>query len=449
MARPARCAAPDKTITIMQDLKKILAALLSIVTIAAIPVFELEPATAEAHMLSSKQERSIGDKIYRKHTKDHYIEVPSETDIVSIAQKRLVECNPDRLNMNDGKHKRWLYPTVIDRSETYPNAYMYPGGRSVIFYTNVDIETIYDKHDNFRDDDYRPTSADYYTSNSNVAAVLAHEYGHWANADFLRSADRHMGIAVALSCIPIPVGAVVGAHIATAGGNVLLNRQESFNAEAGADQAALELLANVPEYSMGSFISSFTRYKKYLKSNNMTDKTTNFKDFVAAHSHNDTRMQRACDYMKKISNGRVELDINSRLKVDGKPVGIDGLLMDTKLADGKERTAFIAGQIATCIQKGIWDHHHLVITRESDYLPDNGSYWRTVLFACETPGRDHGSGRIIKVLGTFDCDIDSINSNGRLSKDKQRAVDELRSIWNMADSDSRIAGSRHSSTGGD
>ncbi len=220
----------------MHDLKKILAAILSIVTIvtiAAIPVLELEPATAEAHMISSKQERGIGDKVYKKATKGHKIEVPPENTIINFAQKRLVECNPNRLNMNDGKHKRWLFPTVIDNSENEPNSYMCPGGRSVVFKGIINLETTYDQYKHIRDDRQRPISSAYYTSNSNIATILAHEYGHWANADFLRSVDRHMGISIALSCIPVPVGAVLASNIATLGGNIMLNRQESFNAEDG------------------------------------------------------------------------------------------------------------------------------------------------------------------------------------------------------------------------
>lgn len=397
---------------------------------ASLPAIIQTSSTAEAHVLSSAQERGIGIKVFKRNTKKHEIVTPSDDHIVSVVQKRLVECNPKKLNMKDGRHKRWLAPTVIDNTPNYPNAYMYPGGYSVIYSKEIEYDTTYDEAAAIQNDRRRPTTPAYYTSNSNIAAILAHEYGHWSNADFLRNADRHLAISALISAIPIPVGAVAGATIAVQGGNVMLNREESFKSEQGADQSSLEFLSNVPEYSMGSALSSFARYKKYLRSYHLNE-GGGFENFVAAHSHTDTRMQRACDYIKKISHNRVDIDIDCRLRVDGAYLCGTGYLADAYRADGKERTAFLAGQMATCIQKGIWKRGYLACLPENQYSPSDGSADRTILVVCSAHGRNGGCGSIEKVLGTFDYPLGKKRQN--LTASERMAADELRAVWNLAD----------------
>jgi len=419
----------------MTDMKKMIAMIKHMLMITmmlccttVLPSMALTPSVASAHLLSCAQERGIGAKVYNKANKGHDVRVAEDGSAVACIQDRLVQYNPERLNMKDGKHKRWIARTEVDYSATYPNAFMAPGGYNVIYEKEIEMGRTYDKYDKIQQDPVRPLDVANYSARSNVAATLAHEYGHWANADFLRMADRHIALSVALAAIPVPGAAAVAASVGAQAANVMVIRQETFAAEAGADEAALEFLDNVPDYSMGSVLSNFHRDQKYMRSHNMKE-GGGFQNFLYAHSHTDTRMERARDYIKKVSKDCVDIDEDFRLRVDGTLVNGTGRLMDADRADGKERTAFLAGQIASCIKRGVWKPEHLTTMTEKAYTRGYGSEDRTVLVACQEAGKAEGHGLIVKVLGTFDYPMK--RAKNLLTAAQKKAAAEFQAVWDL------------------
>lgn len=403
--------------------KKLLASLFALTLAGAPAIFA--PTPVEAHLLSCNQERGIGTRVYNKAVKGHTVH-PATGDVAAI-QDRLVECNSSRLNLKDNSHRRYLARTVIDESVNYPNAFMAPGGISVVYAKQIEIDRKYDRAARIQDDVERPLDAVNYSAQSVCASTLAHEYGHYANEDFLRMADRHVAMSIALACIPTPASIAVAASAGTAAGNILVIRQESFAAEAGADATALDFLDNVPEYSMGSAITSFRHLQKYLRSTNQKD-SGGFRNFIQAHSHTDKRIERIRTHIADVSNGRVQLAEDGRLTVDGNLVCGTGRLMDADRADGRERTDYLAGQIASCMARHIWKPEHLRAMKESEYVR-GGSSDHTVFVACENAGASEGYGKIAKVLGTFDYPIGV--ADRLLTTAQRKAKAELQAVWEL------------------
>lgn len=404
--------------------KLALSLLLALAAPSALP--QMTPAAvtvAEAHMMSCKQERGIGDKVLKKSIKGHNVQ--EAVGGVANIQNRLVTCNSDRLNMQDGKHKRYLSRTLVDSSVNWPNAFMAPGGKSVIYAKQIEIDRKDDRTASSQTDPERPLNLVNYSAESNLASTLAHEYGHYANEDFLNAVDRHMALAIALSCIPTP--ATIAANAGIAAGNVMVVRQETFNMEKGADATGVEFLANVPEYSMGSMITSFQNYQKYLRSTNQKD-GGGWRNFVTAHSHTDLRIDRVRDRIAEVSQSRVMLSKDGVLTVDGERVNGTGRLMDMQLANGRERTNYLAGQIASTMKRHYWKPQYLRPMKESEFT-GSGSEDRTVFVVCEKTDGKEGYGPIVKVLGTFDYPLGV--SDCQLTALQKKAKAELQSIWNL------------------
>lgn len=415
-----------KSIAFPNLLSSALAALMLFAAPAALAL-PTAPA-AEAHMLSCKQERAYGAKLYNKAVKGH--DVHEATGGVAAIQDRLIEKNSDCLNYEDKKHKRYLARTMVDETPASPNAFMAPGGRSVIYAKEIDIDRTYDRAARIEDDARRGLGPADYSARSNIAATLAHEYGHYANEDFLKSADRHMAIAVAFACIPSPATLAADAALTAglAAGNLLTVRQESFNAEADADATSLDFLDNVPEYSMGSAITTFHRYEKYLRSTGGKDSSDGVRNFINPHSKSDTRIQRVRDHIKDVSLGRVTLDADDRLTVDGQLVFGTGYLADADRADSRERTVYLAGQIAGTMKRHLFRPGYLCLMRECDFAP-GGSENRTVLVVADHEGKTEGHGTIMKVLGTFDYPKGT--ADRLLTAAQRKAKAELQAVWDL------------------
>ena len=410
----------------MMNIKKIAVLSLTLCCTAGVPAMFQTPGVASAHVLSCAQERGIGAKVYHKAVKGHNVQEAQPGSHIASIQDRIVQYNSDRLNLKDGKHKRYLARTVVDYTPNYPNAFMAPGGYNVIYNKEIEIDRTYDKYTRIQDDPVRSLTPADYTARSNVAATLAHEYGHYANADFLRAADRHVAISVALACIPTPASIEMAVTAGAAAGNMMVVRQESFAAESGADATALEFLDNVPEYSMGSAVTCFRRYQKYMRSTNQNE-GGGLRNFLAAHSHTDTRIDRARAHIAEVSDGRVQLADDGRLTVDGQLLCGTGYLADQDRADGRERTDFLAGQIASTMARHLFTPEHLATIKESEFV--GGSSDRTVLIACAEAGKTEGHGRIVKFLGTFDYPLGK--AERLLTTAQRKAKAELESIWDL------------------
>ena len=91
----------------------------------------------------------------------------------------------------------------------------------------------------------------------------------------------------------------------------------------------------------------------------------------------------------------------------------------------RERTEYLAGQIASCIQKGIWMKSHLAFMKERSYFP-NGRYGWTLLIAY---GSSDHTGKPVKILGSFQTNMDE--KAGKNYSDEEK--DALLTVYRLAD----------------
>lgn len=270
----------------------------------------------------------------------------------------LIAANPDKLNYNDGKHDRWLEPAYFTPGE-YGNANVYSNGGDIIY---TDGEYRLASNRGMEDESFDPdkwTARETYelNTNSNIAADLAHECSHFIHRD----------------------------------STVKLSPKESCAIELRADIEGMQLMDKVPRYSMGSMITMEKR--SYIRGNKQDEN----------YPTSEERLDNEIAYLEKISGGRVKLDRNLRLTLDGKLLFGTGYMPDSEDATHMERTAYLAGQIASCIQRGTWSPDNVYITKEKEFAgSEQGRQDKTVLVvATDKTGR-----AIDKVLGIMDYDSD-------------------------------------------
>jgi hypothetical protein len=144
----------------------------------------------------------------------HFRAIASDAPLRQI-QDKLVQYNSDRLNYNDGKHDRWLEPIGVADYDYPSEGVIYAG----MIYVNQRYE-----------DQLSGQPSSNITLYSDVAALLAHELGHFINKSTMSWVEGN------------PLDA---------------QREVEFRSE----QTGMELLDKVPEYSMGSMAQSATGSK--------------------------------------------------------------------------------------------------------------------------------------------------------------------------------------------
>ena len=303
-------------------------------------------STAEAHILSSDAERDIGMEAVQEFESKY--ETYVDEDLLTI-QNRLVVCNPDKLNMEDGAHTRWLYPMKAVK-DNVPNAVMFPAGHA--YYNDGMVKFLNTRmNDGFLDHgDLRPMNGANIYNTSAVAFVMGHEFGHWAGEDFLESYDKQFGVSTLLGIFGGGATSAIGVAAQNLGVNLvdtLVDRQMSFNQEKGADVWGVQFIENVPEYSIGGALMKFDRYMKLEQIDHPDGKLP--VDFRNPHSKTPKRFERVMDYVKKSSEGRVEIK-EGELYLDGTHIPV----VRTGEVEQLERVYYIAGQLATAIKKGIF-----------------------------------------------------------------------------------------------
>jgi hypothetical protein len=326
-------------ITIFEDKKmKILATLF--LAVAWFTGMDMIENTAEAKIITTtpRAERAGAENIFNKEKEQYHLREASADSPLRKIQDKLVTYNPDKLNYNDGKHDRWLEPIGI-ADNNYPNE-----GASCAGVTYV--KKLYeDKLAGFPDYDI--------VRYSDVAALLAHEFGHFVNKDTLSWVEGYPKSA---------------------------RRDDEF----GADQMGMQLMDAVPEYSMGS----------------VAGETSGFLGIFPT----------AADDLKFIedwSYGRVKFtwdgwDDCVSFILDGvpfaPPVG-DAYRFDAY--GGYRRVFYLAGQIASCIHHGIWKKENIAYAPESYFFPD-GRDDKTVLAVWTDSSC---VGQPAKILATFHIDM--------------------------------------------
>ena len=311
---------------------------------------------AEAKIITTtpKAERAGAETIFKKEKEKYHLRDTAEDSPLRKIQDNLVAYNSDRLNYNDGKHDRWLSPVGIADSN-YPYNGASCGG---VTYIKKEYEDALIGCPEYNIVGY-----------SNVAALLAHEFGHFVNKDTLSWVEG------------IPKAA---------------RRDDEFEA----DQMGMNLLDKVPEYSIASMLNYASGFQ------NIYPTATDDMKYIEDWSYGRVKL--------------VQLDPwNCIFTVDGKvfSIGESHGLWDSYDARAIERTQYLMGQIASCIHHNMWKKGNMLWGRESDYFL-NGRPNKTTLLVY-----DKNSNVPIKFLGTFDFSIDDLNAPKHTTTIKTMAKD--------------------------
>lgn len=329
---------------------------------------------AEAHFMSSAEEHSIGQSAVQK------VEAEYETsfdDDLAYIQRRIVESNPEYLNVNDGVHKRWLSPMKMYHSDS-PNAFMLPGGYGYMADSMVNFMNTYQNDGYINNNRTRYLNGANIYNTSAVAFVMGHEFGHWAGKDHLEGYDKQFGLNFLVGIFGGQAGSIGGAMAQSFGVNLvdtLIDRQMSFNQEKGADEWGLKFLENVPEYSTGGALMKFDRFLRLEEIRYPDGKRP--KNFRNPHPETQKRFDRTMDYIRKSSNNRVDV-IGSELYVDGTKIPVYGREDIVQ----RERVFYIAGQIAAAIKHDMFHERnvHFVPVPDSPVASDRNKENEGYLF---------------------------------------------------------------------
>ncbi len=345
------------------------------------------PIAAEAHFLSSAQEKEIGTRA----AQDFANQIPVHEDaVLTHIQDRLMEYNSDKLWMYGTPGKKRGLERVLRAKHEDTNAISYGGGQ--IFVYDGMFELLSSK-----DLGYKPMLEEgqnpWKTSNlyqmSAMAATVGHEIGHWENEDMLRKHDKQMYTRLIASVIPV---GNIWAALGVAAGTNLINqfnsRQMGFRTEQQADEKAMEYSMEVPEYSIGGEAILQYRVLAFKLVNLIEDAVT---DWSNPHSKTAKRLDRALKEQERQSKGFIKWN-DLAVMENGAQLGHDALtVMQGSNLDAKERQFYVYGQIATAIHYDICKERNIVVAAASDVFPNEGAANDSVLVlkGHGNDGKDH------------------------------------------------------------
>lgn len=320
----------------MKNMKKIAAAALTAITLTA-------PLSAEAHFLSSRQEKEIGNKAVADFQREYST---FEDPILTHIQNRLMAFNSDKLWFyGTPGHKRGLERVLRARKDEI-NAMSYGGGQIFVYDGMFSLLSTRELGQAYSDSRWQnPWVKSNIYQMSSMAAVVGHEIGHWENEDMLRMHDKQMYTRIIASVIPV---GNVWAALGVAAGSNLINafnsRQMGFRTEQQADEKAMEYCERVPEYSIGG--QAICEYRTYMFK--VARGTENHVNWLHPHSKSQKRLERALKEQEKQSRGFfVWKGIN--VSIDDRDQG-NIMGFDEAGYFGKEREFYVFGQLATSIK---------------------------------------------------------------------------------------------------
>ena len=348
--------------------------LVAAVFVLGIPVVSgdmgLTASVAEASTYGLTYDREVreGRRTMEKYKKEYGAVPLAQDDPIIKIQENIVKSNPDKLSFTDHRKRRWVMPAYMTTRGKPDWGGESVGGPYIILNHNTMVFLGKNK--------IKDSEQIIYTSQ--VATVIAHECGHIIHHD-----TRLQRL------IELPFS------------------RSSVSTEARADDAGMDLINNVPEYSIGSFM--------WIR-NGVEDKK---------HPSDEEAVRQVIKKIKDLSGGRVILGTDGSLTVDGTLLLGTGYLPYGMDAPARERTEYLAGQIASCIQKGIWKKSHLAFMKERSYF-QNGRYGWTLLVAYSSS--DH-TGKPVKILGSFQTNMDE--KAGKNYSDEEK--DALLTVYRLAD----------------
>ena len=274
-----------------KTMKKLAAAVLTAIALSA-------PVTADAHFLSSRQEKSIGNKAVADFQEKY---ATFEDPILTHIQDRLMAFNEDKLWFyGTPGHKRGLERVLRARRDEI-NAISYGGGQIFVYEGMFDLLATRELGQAYSNKSAQNpwVKSDIYQMSA-MAAVVGHEIGHWENEDMLRQHDKQFGTRLLAACIPV---GNVWAALGVAAGSNLINafnsRQMGFRTEQQADEKAMEYCESVPEYSIGG--EAIYEYRIY--NFKLVRGTEDHVDWLHPHSKSAKRLELALKELEKQSHG--------------------------------------------------------------------------------------------------------------------------------------------------
>lgn len=379
--------------------KKILAAALGVAFVTMFPAADYVMDTqsvAEAHLLSSAQEKSIGQKAANEYESST---ATSYNHTLDTVQKRLIKFNENELWMmgTNPNSKRGLERIKLAHTQDM-NAMSIAGGWTYVndgmmdFLSQVATDGSGGPRNEWDSKNIYNTAA--------LAHVVGHEFAHWAHEDALRQYDKQRWTQIIGSMIP--VGGLY-AQLAVLGGTQLVNalnsRQMGFRTEQQADEGGIAYVENVPEYSVGGAAIWFYR-------DTLDDERRGIEgneNWLHPHSKSAKRLERSLNYMKESSNGFIEwkgLD----LYIDGEKedIGYIGGRSDVAAID---RAFYVTGQFATCVKFRTLSVANIKFFTEQD-LFETGSPNYTCLVMMGYAA--DGTIKVNKLIDTFHAPIQEV-----------------------------------------
>ena len=342
-----------------KNMKKIAAVALTAITLAA-------PVSVEAHYLSSRQEKEIGNKAVADFQAEY---ATFEDPILTHIQNRIMSFNGDKLWFyGTPSHKRGLERVLRARKNDI-NAISYGGGQIFVYDGMFNLLSCRELGCAYSDKrDQNPWAKSNIYQMSSMAAVVGHEIGHWENEDMLRQHDKQMTTRIIASLIPV---GNVWAALGVAAGSNLINafnsRQMGFRTEQQADEKAMEYCEVVPEYSIGG--QAICEYRTYLFQ--CACGTENHVNWLHPHSKSAKRLERALKEQEKQSHGFfVWKGIN--VSINGAEQG-NIMGFDEAGYFGKEREFYVFGQLATSIKYDFCRERNLEFQPANEVFVSDGS----------------------------------------------------------------------------
>lgn len=272
---------------------------------------------------------------------------------LKIIQDSLIRWNKDKLTAYTNDNSRGLRnPHLLVTNRSKVNAYSLPGGHiflsdalitafmSVKFDPNTGVPTGEHKENEFGN------GYELY-GHSAIAATIAHEDAHWVRNFLQKETDTITSMIGAKQENDLKLKLQVG------DGRGFSNKLDDlgftskifpkvkkfiYDEEIAADKLALELLANTDAYSPSSLMTVISRMKAPVDKPN-----------TLPHPKASVRKQLVMEHVIQISHGRVQLDEEGRMMLDGKLFMGTGYLPARQDVTEYDRTVYVAGQLAKCI----------------------------------------------------------------------------------------------------
>lgn len=292
--------------------------------------------------LTPKQEYLLSQTAIRRVGFNCY-----EEELFTKMLDQFVEANSTRLRRYSDGSQRGI-PHVYIMSNQMNNSYTSMGG-DIIFSKDWISKLLYNKATGAVEKIGQPSLY----RQSALVAVLGHECSHWYHADGIGdlnrvfSRDEEAKSQAARLIRDNDFNALLALHEKTLGKAdtdfIESYQRYSMNKEDRADIEGLEFVNMDWRYSMGGMAM-------FLKASNDNGLGAQSRD-VNEHKSASVRYQAVINHISKMSNGRVVIK-DDLLYLDGKKFMGTGLLPARKDVTAYDRTMFVAGQLASSINRG-------------------------------------------------------------------------------------------------